>query len=133
MKTFIYTDNYKSDNSNVFIAHIKLSEKNTMALLKILYKELHFPTYFGFNWDALYDCLCDFHWMTEKNIIIIHDNLPILDVNELKVYLSILIDSIKCWNSGNYEHTLGVVFSIQDKNFIENTLMSMENRELINL
>ena len=31
-------------------------------------KGLKFPTYFGKNLDALYDCLCDFSWLDAKEV-----------------------------------------------------------------
>ena len=33
------------------------------TLLHALYQSGEFPAYFGFNWDALKDTLCDFSWL----------------------------------------------------------------------
>ena len=50
-----------------------------------------FPDYFGDNWDALNDCLRDFSWIPAKNIIIVHEDLPLLgDDQELLTYLEII-------------------------------------------
>lgn len=40
------------------------------AFLKYLYKQLQFPDYFGFNYDALDECMRDFSWFPESEIII---------------------------------------------------------------
>ena len=55
-------------------------------LLKALYYLLWFPGYFGFNWDALYDCLNDFEWIPAK-IVVVHERLPNFVDEDLKIYL----------------------------------------------
>ena len=44
--------------------------------------EFNFPSYFGKNWDALYDCLTDLRWLKEKNILIVHDDLPFEEIKK---------------------------------------------------
>ena len=34
-------------------------------------KQLHLPSYFGKNLDALFDCLCDFSWLDTNNVHIV--------------------------------------------------------------
>lgn len=34
-------------------------------------KKLHFPDYFGHNWDAFNDCLTDLSWLGQHDVIII--------------------------------------------------------------
>ena len=41
-------------------------------LLEILSTELNFPDYFGMNYDALLDVLCDMTWSNGKETLIIH-------------------------------------------------------------
>jgi RNAse (barnase) inhibitor barstar len=59
MKKIIYDDNFIDSSSNVFIALLEKTEWKS-NLLSELYKKLCFPNYFGFNWDALLDCMRDF-------------------------------------------------------------------------
>ncbi|AEB44545.1 hypothetical protein VAB18032_17205 [Micromonospora maris AB-18-032] len=37
---------------------------------------LCFPRYFGWNWDALSDCLEDLHWLPADGYLLIVDNAP---------------------------------------------------------
>ena len=68
-----------------------------------------FPDYFGLNWDALSECLRDFHWITEKGIVLVHDELPAIDEASLQTYLNIIIDAVNDWKEGE-EHYLEIVF-----------------------
>ena len=96
-----------------FTAHISgICNKN--ELFEQLQEKLLLPDYFGYNWDALYDCLRDFHWIKQKKIALVHDDLPILDESELKTYLDVLMDAVLDWNEYE-EHSLEVVFSEDTK------------------
>ncbi|MBD0422937.1 barstar family protein [Streptomyces sp. TRM S81-3] len=37
------------------------------------YEHLRLPDYFGWNWDALRDCLHDFHWLPAAHILLTID------------------------------------------------------------
>ena len=45
------------------------------TLLHAFYQNCEFPSYFGFNWNALDDCLCDFHWKPAIGYVLIYRNL----------------------------------------------------------
>ena len=38
-----------------------------------LAQALHFPEYFGRNWDAVYDCLTDFNWLPTAGHVLVLD------------------------------------------------------------
>lgn len=90
------------------------------ALLDELYHRLHFPDYFGDNWDALEECIRDLSWLPPGTVILRHSDLPLTeDVANLKTYLSILRDTVQkadwdyLWGnkwSGSRERDLVVVF-----------------------
>jgi RNAse (barnase) inhibitor barstar len=109
-------------NSDEFIIHLKdvHGEDN---LLNELSNCFHFPDYFGFNWNAVYDCLRDFHWITNKGIVLVHDNLPKLDKSILSNYVNVLIDAVADWKEDE-EHYFKVIFPEKDKEVITNTLMN---------
>ena len=74
---------------------------------------LKFPSYFGFNWDALFDCLKDLDWIEQKTIIIYHLQLPQLNEKDLKIYLEILRDVVGHWKKCE-EHFFEFYFNMQD-------------------
>lgn len=62
--------------SNTFCVRIDPSIGLIDELLKALYYKLWLPGYFGFNWDALYDCLRDLEWIKLYKVVLIHEVLP---------------------------------------------------------
>jgi hypothetical protein len=78
-------------------------------LFAVLAKALLLPPYFGFNWNALSDCLRDFHWIPQMEIVMIHGDLPALPDAELTTYLDVLAEACESWQAGE-EHVLRVVF-----------------------
>lgn len=117
---FIKDPRAYSDNA-VFVAHLaKVTDEE--ELFKQLSTKLNFPNYFGFNWNAVYDCLRDFHWIEKKGILLVHDEFPELNKLVLKTYLQTLIQAIQDWKDGE-EHYLKVVFPEQSKELIEKYLV----------
>lgn len=110
MKKIIFKDNYALNSPNDFSVHIQMAN-DKRQLLRQLNDKLLFP-YFGFNWDALYDCLRDFNWVRQRKIIIIHDDLPKIERHSLKIYINILIDAMNDWKEGE-EHSLDIIFPKQ--------------------
>ena len=78
-------------------------------LFTALQQELGFPSYFGRNWDALYDCLGDLSWIANSRVILAHKAIPNLDAIALGVYFHVLADCVTDWKPGE-QHELLVVF-----------------------
>lgn len=84
-------------------------------LLDVLANQLRFPVYFGRNWDALFDCLCDFSWLSEPTQIVIqHEDVPCLPTDQHEVYLKVLCDAVDSWRLEPAGHKLHVSFSEAD-------------------
>ena len=90
--------------------HIKSDISEANELFKIYANLLDFPDYFGYNWNAFEECINDLEWISEYEIVIIHDDLPFKNsYKEKKVYVEILSCSTAIWqvDSG---HKLVVAF-----------------------
>lgn len=109
------------DAAEVFYVRIDPSIGNAEELIRALYYLLWLPGYFGFNWDALYDCLSDLSWIPCRKVVLVHVNLPELPREELKVYLEILRDTVLDWD-GDEGHEIEVVFREIDKFTVEDLL-----------
>ncbi|MDR1203750.1 MAG: barstar family protein [Tannerellaceae bacterium] len=109
---------YNPDSA--FVAHLS-KVRGKEDLLKQLSDKLKFPDYFGFNWDALFECLRDFHWIEQQKIVLVHDDLPVLEEKDLHIYLEILIDAVKTWQDWKEgeEHSLEVIFPESGKDLKE--------------
>jgi len=94
---------------DAFVGIVPRHVSSVGELMEGIADALSFPPYFGRNWDALYDCLRDFHWTHNKNIVLVHCDLPSLTTQELKIYLEILRDAARDWKSGE-AHELHVLF-----------------------
>ncbi|MFI7553275.1 barstar family protein [Micromonospora sediminimaris] len=63
---------------------------------------LLFPSYFGWNWDALSDCLRDLHWLPADGYLVIVDNAPQLlpdSARDRHVFFRILAEAVRHWVS----------------------------------
>ena len=61
---------------------------------------LHFPDYFGRNWDAVYDCLTDFDWLPAAGYVLVLDGFDHLAMNEpgqWEIGLKVLREACAFW------------------------------------
>jgi len=104
--------------TDAFVARVAGDIRTSQQLFELFYQSLVLPGYFGFNWNALFDCLRDFHWVSERKVIIVHDDLPELEPSEMKIYLDVLHDAVVDWKPDEV-HSLQVVFDERDRACIE--------------
>lgn len=109
------------DTGEVFFVKLDPNISKTDDLFNALYYSLWFPGCFGFNWNALEDCLTDFEWIGEYHIVIFHSRLPNIPDSDLKVYLEILRDVVIKWR-GYDDHQFDVIFKESDEVAVENIL-----------
>lgn len=125
---FIYDnlENIESKSSLIVVLNESISSKR--ILLEKISMSLKFPPYFGENWDALNDCLNDLSWITEKDIDIIHRDIPKLEMSDLLIYISILQEVLINWDD-NKQHKINVYFHIDMKEYIEKLINLANNEE----
>lgn len=92
-----------------FVVRIPSGITSKVALLRVLYEEARLPGYFGFNWDALSDCLRDLHWVQSHDVVLLHADVPALPPGVLRTYLEVLAECVTSWRAGG-NHSLRVVF-----------------------
>jgi hypothetical protein len=60
-------------------------------LLRALATGLNLPAYFGYNWDALEECLRDLSWLgAEAKVVLLHEHVPLGNDAQRKSYANIL-------------------------------------------
>jgi Barstar (barnase inhibitor) len=67
------------------------------SLLERLAPALGFPAWFGGNWDALEDCLCDLAWRAGDGHVFVLRNTQDLPPDDLGVLLDVLAASAAYW------------------------------------
>lgn len=97
------------------------SVKSKQELFSELADKLHFPDYFGYNWDALCEVLRDFYWINEKIIIIEHQDISRIPTADLKTYLEIISIVGKFWEEYK-SHEVLFIFSPTDLEDIKRQL-----------
>ena len=104
--------------------HIRIPRRvsSKAGLLTLLKDGLHFPDYFGANWDALEECIRDLTWLASKQVVISHADVPLSeDRRASSIYLSILADAAEYWDRQE-EHDLYPVFPREFEDEIEDLL-----------
>src|SRR3954471_504838 len=100
------------------VAEVPPGIQTKSDLLRALAEQLHFPDYFGANWDALWDCLNDFSWLPEGPVVLRHADVPLMDdPASRKTYLILLRDATA-------RHRLLVGFPAATREQIEGILRS---------
>jgi RNAse (barnase) inhibitor barstar len=81
--------------------HIDLKQATDKeSFLKLVASALHFPDYFGMNWDALNDCLTDLSWKPAEGYVILFTNFQTITENmasEMAIIRSIFDSSASYW------------------------------------
>jgi len=101
-----------------YCGNIKAGITSKKELLEKIALELHFPDYYGVNWDALEECLHDLEWVPKGRIVINHADLPLgQNKNELHTYLEILSESVDFFKN-HKDRSLAIYFPINSKEIL---------------
>ncbi len=73
------------------------------AILRAFAQELRFPDWFGDNWDALQDALCDLSWLPDDRGIVLRvdgtDAVRATAPNELATLVEVLRSAARYWEA----------------------------------
>lgn len=119
--TFVENSHDIHFGDDVLLAWIPQTITDQQALFQFLSKQLHFPEYFGYNWDALSDMLRDLSWVSTRRVAIAHDGLPSLEEAALRMYIETLMNSVEDWKPGD-AHELLALFPLSCKNLVQDIL-----------
>jgi RNAse (barnase) inhibitor barstar len=82
--------------------------------LRAIAQALHFPDWFGGNWDALEDCLGDLSWRPGNGHVLVFRNWQALTSDNLGVLIDVLRSSAEYW-SGRGKPFFAVLIDPQAK------------------
>jgi hypothetical protein len=81
--------------ADTLVVRVPWTARGKEKLLGMLAQRLQFPSYFGWNWDALEECLRDLSWLDVPQVSIVHESLPLSPRgNQLQTYLHVLAAAI---------------------------------------
>ena len=66
-------------------------------LLARLAHTLHFPAWFGGNWDALEDCLTDLSWLEGDGHVLLLEGASGLNADDFGILADVLSSSARFW------------------------------------
>jgi RNAse (barnase) inhibitor barstar len=99
MQPFTFTSDIatlQGEGVRVVVVPTDLSDKN--ALFSWYAETLHFPEYFGNNWDAFDECLCDLSWIKERRLVLYHRRVPLeASLENQRTYIDVLATVVRDW------------------------------------
>lgn len=108
---FTFSDHLPTPVAATLVVPIPATVDTKPELLRTLVQGLNIPGYFGWNWDALEECLRDLSWIPfPRHIVLFHEAVPLADnPGERSIYLDILKEAARDRGPGQ-PHVITVVF-----------------------
>jgi RNAse (barnase) inhibitor barstar len=104
---------------------------NNKTLLKTLNDMFKFPSYFGYNWDALEECINDLNWLHFKSYILILENVDKMQLseNDMQTFIKIITKAAGEWMEGrNYNRSFPtpptpfhIIFAVEEERVSKTT------------
>ena len=99
MKPLNYYASTDDQQETTIIVEVPQQVDAKGLLFDIYNKSLRFPDYFGWNWDAFFECMVTLPETRSKEIIIIHKDLPFESNKEdQKTYIWLLQEILLDYN-----------------------------------
>lgn len=109
---FLFQDDSSAVESGAaIVVQIPAGIRDKQFLLRVLAAGLSFPDYFGWNWDALDECLRDLSWIKASGTVVLrHSDVPFEDDSDNRaIYTEILKEAIAAARE-NDRHKLVIIF-----------------------
>ncbi|MEV6795437.1 barstar family protein [Streptomyces sp. NPDC051320] len=99
--SMVLTEKALPPTGSIFAARMNGREMSDVdGVFTQFYDNLRLPNYFGWNWNALRDCLFDLQWLdATKCLVVIDDSEFILteDADERSTFFQVLSDATEYW------------------------------------
>ena len=90
-------DFYIKNDFNVIEIDFKNIDSE-FQLFQLFEEKLIFPSYFGRNWDAFYDCITDLSWLKNRKICILINNIDFIkQIRFSEIFFDAILDSRNFW------------------------------------
>ena len=111
-------------DAQALVVRIPRAARSKQKLLNIFARQLRFPHYFGWNWDALEECLRDLSWLHGvERIVVVHEALPFSTNGEqLATYLALLANAVQSRGNSSGGPKLEVIFPTSCQGAISDVL-----------
>ncbi len=93
MTQFVYNNEYFQhlDLMDCIEVNVPKNITDKVSIFELYSSKLHFPDYFGWNWDAFFECMITLPDTNAKNIVILHNDLPFIeDEQQRNIYIFLL-------------------------------------------
>ncbi len=96
-RPFLITEERPASDDATLVVRVPAGINRKRKLLAVYARQLRFPCYFGWNWDAFEDALRDLSWLHGvQRVIISHRDVPFGEAPEQQeIYVSILADRVE--------------------------------------
>ena len=128
-KNLIFTENVDSVTiPDATFIRMDGSVRNSQELFNDYSAKLHFPDYFGENWEAFNDCLCSLDdWLDESNLILVYEQMPNLERADMAILLEILYSYI-IRGDVDLPYQIWCVFPESSRDFCSKIIQEYEKR-----
>lgn len=118
---FVHSDTPPTQSTREqHVMHVPRGCRRKRQLFAAYARQLHFPSYFGGNWDAFEECLHDLSWWpAERTLAIVHHDLPLAwGSKNQRIYLDVLAGALATHAAEGQPARLTIYFPTQFANVL---------------
>lgn len=105
-----YKDRKALSFPNDRVVRVSKGISDQLQIFETYENQLKIPEDFGKNWDAFFDNLKGFDFIENKNVIAMHEDMPLSNNRKYElIYLRILVATVEFWREHS-EHKFFVYF-----------------------
>ncbi|MGV3609245.1 MAG: barstar family protein [Planctomycetaceae bacterium] len=117
---------YQDADPKALVVRLPLKLRSKQKVLLTLAQRLHFPRYFGKNWDALEELMRDLNWLEAKRIVLVHEGFPLGAGDGRLIYLQILQSVQGFWKEADEPKEWVIIFPKSAEGALEAAMEALE-------